>query len=127
MFTPHPRSNSIFFGLILMCIAISTSFQASAGVCNHSRVVDQFIEVYNEGLTVLTAALADAPLTSRERGWVLRQHRILKMRAEIQLERILCPADIELLRQDIRSLVESIESMKNQYVFAQKAQRDVHP
>jgi len=70
------------------------------------------IDAYHEGLSELSSALRDAQLEVDEENWVRRQHRMLRIRSEIQLSRGMgTAAEADLLLREMRSLVHAIEAM----------------
>jgi len=96
-----------------LLISIAIAFSLPSAEAQAKDTSSPLIDAYEEGLAELSSALQNAHLAVDEENWVRRQHRILRIRSEIQLSRgMTTPADADLLRREMRSLVHAIEAMK---------------
>ena len=122
MFIPTSSSKEFFFIFVFLCLLMSAS--ASSASPSESNHHEMMVEVYNRGTVELAKELNETQLNTTERTWFHRQHRAVKIRVEILLEKGICPADIELIRGEIRGLVRALEAIRNQQKFAQRTQAD---
>ena len=125
MFISTTVKRLFFFSSFLTALAVGSI--ASAGEPHLSTIHDEMFKAFNEGTDELRTLMKSTELTAAQRRWINRQHRTAKIRVEILLEKGICPADIELIRQDIRGLVDAVESIRRNQVFAQSTQPAVHP
>ena len=95
-----------------MLITMAMAFWLAPTDARAQEAPSPLLDAYHEGLSELSSALRDAQLDVDEENWVRRQHRVLRIRSEIQLSRGMgTAADADLLLREMRSLVHSIEAM----------------
>ena len=122
-----PTSSSKVFFLVLSFLCLLTSASAIGTTTWEDNHHETMVNVYNTGTVKLAKQLEETQLNTIEKAWVLRQHRAVKIRVEILLEKGICPADIELIRGDIKELVNALEAIRSQKQFVQRTQLDTHP
>lgn len=125
MFISTNLKRVFFFSTLITTLAIG-SFAVGAESFQNS-VREGVVTVFNEGTDELITLLGNSKLSDDERLWITRQHRLVKIRVEILLEKGICPADIELIRQDMRGLVDAVTSIRRQQRFAQSTHLEVQP
>ena len=73
-----------------------------------------FVEIYNDEMNSLHDALMEKPLQPADVNWVRRQHRALRLRAEIALNRShFSSAALDMVLKDLRALTQAVHALNS--------------